>query len=381
MFRGLTIALMILVNNPGSWGHIHPPLRHAAWHGLTPTDLVFPFFLFIVGAAVSLSFARRTATGATRGGLVRKIVSRSAIIFALGLLLNGFPFNIPLNATMAADFSLSRIPESLADLRIPGVLQRIALCYLLAGLAVVLAGRNRNRVLVTVGFLVLYELLMRLPLTPGWGAGSFDLPDNFVRWADLHLLGATHLYKVGDIPFDPEGLVSTLPAAATTMAGFFAGEYLQGPLLLTTKLRRLGLTGSGLAAAGLLACPLEPVNKQLWTASYVLLTGGLAMITLAFSSWMIDVRKWRAGTLPAVVFGSNPLVAFVGSGILARTLVLVQTMDAQGHSVSLKRWMYEGIFVPLAGPVNGSLLYAVANVIFWLGILWILHRRKLFIKI
>jgi predicted acyltransferase len=227
----------------------------------------------------------------------------------------------------------------------------------------------------------LYELLMRLPLAAGWGAGSFDLPDNFVRWADLHLLGEAHLYKVGDVAFDPEGLVSTLPAAATTMAGFFAGEFIRGPLPLTTKLHRLGLAGAGLTAAGLLACPLEPVNKQLWTGSYVLLTGGLAMITLAISSWMIDERKWRAGTLPAVVFGSNPLVAFVGSGILARTLILVQTVDAQGQSISVKRWMYEEIFAPVAGPVNGSLLYAVANVIFWLGILWILHRRKLFIKI
>ncbi len=381
MFRGLTVALMILVNNPGSWAHIHPPLRHSAWHGLTPTDLVFPFFLFIVGAAVSLSFARRTAAGAMRGELLRKIVSRTVIIFALGLFLNGFPFNIPLNATMAADFSLAGIPESLAVLRIPGVLQRIALCYLLAGLTVVLAGRNRNRALATVGFLVLYELLMRLPLTPGWGAGSFDLPDNFARWADLQLLGAAHLYKVGDVAFDPEGLVSTLPAAATTMAGFFAGEFIRGSLPLTSKLRRLGLAGAGLTAVGLLTCPLEPVNKQLWTVSYVLLTGGLAMITLAFSSWLIDLRRWRVGTLPAVVFGSNPLVAFVGSGVLARTLVLVQTMGAKGQAVSLKRWMYEETFVPLAGPVNGSFLYALANVIFWLGVLWLLHRRKLFIKI
>jgi len=372
---------MILVNNPGSWAHIHPPLRHAAWHGLTPTDLVFPFFLFIVGVAISLSFARRMADGATRGDLVRKIVSRSVIIFALGLFLNGFPFNIPLNTTMAADFSLARIPESLADLRIPGVLQRIALCYLLAGLAVVLTGRNRNRTLVVAGFLILYELLMRLPLVPGWGAGSFHLADNFVRWTDLHLLGAAHLYKVGDVAFDPEGLVSTLPAAATTMAGFFVGEYIRGPLPLVTKLRRLGLAGSGLAVAGLLVCPLEPVNKQLWTASYVLLTGGMAMVTLAISSWMIDVRKWRAGTLPSVVFGSNPLVVFVGSGILARTLVLVQTMNAQGQAVSMKCWIYEGVFVPVAGPVNGSLLYAIANVIFWLGILWILYQKRLFIKI
>ena len=372
---------MNLVNNPGSWAHIHPPLRHAAWHGLTPADLVFPFFLFIVGAAVSLSFNRRLGEGATRGDLVRKIIYRSMVIFALGLFLNGFPFNIPLNTSMAQDFYPARILESFANLRIPGVLQRIALCYLITGLTVVLVRGNRNRALVAAGFLVVYELLLRLPLVPGWGGGSFALQDNFVRWADLHLLGAVHLYRVGDVPFDPVGLVSNLPAAATTMAGFFAGEFLGKPIPLTTKLRRLALAGSGLALAGLIACRFEPVNKQLWTVSYVLVTGGLALITLAISSGMIDVRRWRACTLPAVVFGSNPLVAFVGSGLLARALVLVQTTDPQGKAVSLKRGLYEGFFAPLAGLVNGSLLFALSTVIFWLFILWILHRQRLFIKI
>ena len=372
---------MILVNNPGSWSHIHPPLRHAAWNGLTPTDLVFPFFLFIVGVAISLSFARRADAGATRGQLVRKILTRAGIIFLMGLFLNGFPFNLPLNAAMAARFSWSSIPDSLQTLRIPGVLQRIALCYLLAGLTVVLTGRTRNRVLVTAGFLLLYELLMRLPLVGGWGCGSFEMADNFVRWADLRLLGEAHLYRVEGVPFDPEGLVSTLPAAATTMAGFFTGEFIRGSRPLTSKFRQLFQVGSGLVIAGLFMCRLEPVNKQLWTVSYVVLTGGLAMVTLAFSSWMMDVRKWRTGTLPAVVFGSNPLVVFVGSGILARTLALVQIPDAHGNSISLSRSLYEGIFLPLAGPENGSFLYALTSVVFWLGILWILYARRLFIKI
>jgi predicted acyltransferase len=381
VFRGLTVALMILVNNPGSWAHIHPPFRHAAWHGLTFADLVFPFFLFIVGVAISLSFAKRISQGATRGGLVRKIVTRALIIFVLGLFLNGFPFNIPLNASAAHDFYPARILESLADLRIPGVLQRIALCYLMTGLTVVLVRTNRHRALVVVGFLIVYELLLRLPLVAGWGAGSFALQDNFVRWADLHLLGAAHLYRVGELPFDPEGLVSTLPAAATTMAGFFAGEFLRGPLSLPTKLTRLALAGTGLALAGLGAHRVEPVNKQLWTVSYVLVTGGLALIVFALSSWMVDVRRWRRGTFPAVVFGSNPLVAFVGSGLLARILVLVQTTTSQGQATSLKRGLYDGFFSPLAGPVQGSLWYAIATVIFWFLVLWMLYRQRWFIKI
>lgn len=372
---------MILVNNPGSWAHIHPPFRHAAWHGLTPTDLVFPFFLFIVGVAVSLSFSRRVAEGAGRRDLARKVVSRSVIIFLLGLFLNGFPFGIPLNASLAADFSPADISAAFFGLRIPGVLQRIALCYLLAGLTVVFTGKLRSRVLVTAGFLVLYELLMRAPLVPGWGSGSFQMADNFVRWVDLGLLGEGHLYKTGGMAFDPEGLVSTLPAAATTMLGFFTGEFLRSSRPLGKKLRSLELWGAGAGAAGLVFCLLEPVNKQLWTASYVLLTGGLAMMVLALSSWMMDVKRWRTGTLPMVVFGSNPLVAFVGSGLLARILVLVQVKGVEGSPVSLKSWLNKEIFTPMAGPLNGSLLFAVGVVVFWLGVLWILHRRKMFIKI
>ena len=372
---------MILVNNPGSWAHIHPPLRHAAWHGLTPTDLVFPFFLFIVGVAVSLSFSRRVDAGAGRTDLVRKIVSRSVIIFFLGLFLNGFPFGIPLNASMAAEFSLSDIPAVFEGLRVPGVLQRIALCYLLAGLTVVSTRKTRDRVLISAGFLVLYELLMRLPLVAGWGGGSFALADNFVRWADLGLLGENHLHKIGDVAFDPEGLVSTLPAVATTMFGFFAGEFIRSSRPWTEKLRLFGVWGAGLSVLGLIYCRLEPVNKQLWTVSYVLLTGGLAMMTLAASSWMMDVRRWRIGTMPMVVFGSNPLVAFVGSGLLARVLVLVQVTGSEGQPVSLKRWLYEEVYAAVAGPVNGSLLFALTVVVFWLGILWVLYRRKIFIKI
>jgi predicted acyltransferase len=372
---------MILVNNPGSWAHIHPPLRHAAWHGLTPTDLVFPFFLFIVGVAVSLSFARRAAAGAGRGDLVRKVVSRSLIIFLLGLFLNGFPFGLPLNARAAADFSLGDIPASLASLRIPGVLQRIALCYLLVGLTVVSARRTRNRILVTAGFLVVYESLMRLPLIAGWGGGSFDLGDNFARWVDLGFFGEDHIYQTERTAFDPEGLVSTLPAAATTMGGFFVGEFLRGTRPLAEKLRRLCGWGAVAAAGGLVFCGLEPVNKQLWTASYVLLTGGLATLTLAVSSWAMDVRRWRTGTLPLVAFGSNPLLAFVGSGLLARTLNLVQVAGPRGQPESLHRWLYVEIFAPVAGPLNGSLLFALAVVLFWMGILWALYRRRVFIRI
>ena len=367
VFRGLTVALMILVNNPGSWAHIHPPLRHARWNGWTPTDLVFPFFLFIVGVAISLSFARRLDAGADRVQLVRKIFWRSVVIFLLGLFLNGFPF------TGGA--------ELWQNFRFWGVLQRIAVCYLLAGLTVVMFARWQGRALVALGLILIYELGMRLPLVPDWGAGSFALEDNFVRYLDLKLWGETHLYWGTGIPFDPEGLWSTWPAAVTTLAGFFTGEFLRGGLGLGAKLRRMVALGVVLFLVGQALHLAELVNKQLWTVSYVILTGGLALVVLAGSTWAIDVKGWNRWTKPAVVFGSNALVVFVGSGVLARILYLVKVPGPDGQVVSLKHWIYNQLFVPWAGQLNGSLLYAFAFILLWLGILWILYERKIFLKI
>jgi len=367
VFRGLTVALMILVNNPGSWAHIHPPLRHAAWHGLTPTDLVFPFFLFIVGVAVSLSFARRLEAGAERADLLQKITLRTVIIFACGIFLNGFPW--------------TGLPGSLADLRIMGVLQRIALCYLAAGLTVVLVKGTLGRLAVMVGFAIGYELLMRLRLVSGWGAGSFVLEDNLVRWVDLQVLTAPHMSRVGDTAFESEGLLSTLPAILTTMLGFFTGEYLRMAGDLAPKLKRLAAAGCGLVAVGVAWAPIEPINKQLWTMSYVLVTGGLALAVLAFSSWVYDLRGWRRGTRPAVIFGSNPLVVFLGSGLLVRIMILIRIPQADGGSLTLQRTLYTKVFVPLAGDTWGSFLNAVVFTAFWLGVSWWLYRRRIFVKI
>jgi predicted acyltransferase len=367
VFRGLTVALMILVNNPGSWAHIYPPLRHAAWHGWTPTDLVFPFFLFIVGVAMSLSFARRLEQGAGPGQLVQKILTRSVIIFLLGLFLNGFPF------TGGA--------EQWSTLRYWGVLQRIAACYLLAGLTVVLVPYRRGQWLVLAAVVLLYELGMRLSLVNGWGGGSFALENNFTRWLDLRLWGEAHLYGGAGMPFDPEGLWSTLPAVATALAGFFTGQYLRGPVALTRKLRILAGLGVGLFLIGQALHLVEPVNKQLWTVSYVILTAGLALVVLAGSTWVIDVRRWHRWTRPAVVFGSNALVVFVGSGIVARLLVMIKVSGAGEGTISLKHWLYSRLFLPWAGATGGSFLYAVAFILIWLAILWWLYRRRIFVKI
>lgn len=367
VFRGLTVALMILVNNPGSWAHIYPPLRHARWHGWTPTDLVFPFFLFIVGVAISLSFSRRLEAGADRQQLLGKIIYRTVLIFVLGLFLNGFPF--------------TGGSEQWVTLRIWGVLQRIAVCYLLAGLTVVLLPTLKGRVGLTVALLLLFELGMRLPLAAGWGAGSFALEDNFVRWLDLATIGAQHMYGGTGIPFDPEGLWSTLPAAATALLGFFCGEFLRREGALTRKLKTLILWGMAGVVTGQILHFIEPVNKQLWTVSYVILTAGLALLTLAVSIWAMDIRRWTRWTKPAVVFGSNALVVFVGSGIMARLLVLIKVPGGGSGEISLKYWLYSNLFVSWAGPLNGSLFFALTFILVWLGVLWILYARRIFLKI
>jgi predicted acyltransferase len=234
---------------------------------------------------------------------------------------------------------------------------------------------------VAAGLLLVYELGMRLPLIDGWGGGSFALDDNFVRWLDLQLWGAAHLYGGAGVAFDPEGLWSSLPAAVTTLLGYFAGLYLLGAESLTRKLRGFAAAGLALFLAGQLLHMVEPVNKQLWTVSYVVLTGGLALLTLAFSLWAIDMRGWRRGTLPAVVFGSNPLVAFVGSGLLARLLVMVRAPGSAGGSGTLKHWLHGHLFASWASPQVASALFAVGQVLLWLGLLWVLYRRKVFIKI
>lgn len=381
VFRGLTVGLMILVNNPGSWSHIYGPLRHASWHGWTPTDLVFPFFLFIVGVAMALSFGKRMEAGADVAALKKKVWSRGAIIIGLGLFLNGFPFNIPLNAQMAADFEFLDIFRRFTTLRYWGVLQRIGLCYLISGLIILHFPRTRDRIFAVGVLILIYEFFMRVPLVDGWGAGSFALQDNFIRYIDMLIFGEAHLYGGTGVPFDPEGFLSSFPAVLTTMSGFWLGEYLRKPIDHQDKLTNLSVIGIILFVLGSILGLLEPINKQLWTVSYVVVMAGLAVMMVVVSSYIIDVKKWNFWIKPAIVFGSNALVVFVGSGIIGRLMYMVKTTNAEGDIISIKHALYSGFFVPLAGDLNGSLLYALTNIAFWLAILWYLYSKKIFVKI
>jgi len=348
---------MIIVNNPGSWAHIYPPLAHAEWHGWTPTDLIFPFFLFIVGVSLVVAFTRRELAGATPRDLARKAVLRGVLIVLVGLLLAGFP------------------RYDLATLRWPGVLQRIGVVYTATAL-VFLGFGPRQRRWITAGLLLGYWAVLTFVPVPGGVAGDLSREGNLGAWLDRLLLGG-HLWTPG---FDPEGILSTFPAIATCLIGTFAGERLLADGSPGDRTTGLLLLGAALVVAGLAWDPWFPINKGLWTSSYVLLTGGFACQSLAACYWIIDVRhrdRW-AGT--AYVLGTNALFAFVLSGVLARVMALWR-IPADGGQMPVREWIFANVLAPLAGPRNGSVLYAVLNLVLVLLITGVLYRRRWFIRL
>jgi predicted acyltransferase len=365
---------MILVNDPGSWGHIYPPLEHAEWNGWTPTDLIFPFFLFIVGVSLTLSFAARIARGIARRALVMHVLRRSALIFALGLFLNGFP-----------DFDLG-------TLRIMGVLQRIALCYLAAGLLYLFtfqretpAGQPerihanlRMTAAVAVALLIGYWALMTFVPVPGYGAGHLGKEDNLGAYVDRTLMPG-HLWSES-VTWDPEGLLSTLPAIATLLIGILAGEWLRSGRSGSRKAVGLAAAGLVLLIAGRLLHPYFPINKNLWTSSFVLFTGGAAMLALAACYWIADVRAWRGWTPPFLVFGTNAILAYALAAIVSEISTDFEFSTAGGHETTLHGWIYDGYFLPRASPVNASLAFALFFVLVIFVLLLPFYRRKLFLR-
>jgi predicted acyltransferase len=364
VFRGLTIAGMILVNNPGSWSTVYRPLTHADWHGWTPTDLIFPFFLFAVGVSIVLALAPPLEAGAPRGRLVTRIVGRSAVLFALGLFLAGFP-----------RFDLSTI-------RIPGVLQRIAVCYLGSAL-LFLATWGRRQIAATAavaaGLLLGYWALMALVPVPGFGAGDLGREGNLAAYVDRAVLGP-HIWRAGKV-YDPEGLLSTLPAMATTLAGVLTGRWLRAPGPPAAK--AAGMVGAGAAAAlvGLAWDHWFPINKALWTSSYAVFTAGAALLLLAACFWAMEIQGWRRWGTPFAVFGTNAIAAFAFSTFAARLMILIKVPGTDGAEVSLHRWVYAHFFAPWTAPANASLLFALAYVLIWLAAMGALYRRRIFIRV
>jgi len=364
VMRGATIAGMLLVNNAGDWGHTFAPLLHAEWNGWTPTDLVFPFFLFMVGVAIPLAFASRLEkSGGDRGPLYRQIVRRTVILFALGLFLIWFPFT-------GIDWS---------TVRIPGVLQRIAVVYFFASLAYLHLG-TRGRAWLTGGLLLGYWLVMMLVPVPGFGAGDLSPEGNVAGLVDRLILGA-HVWSYAPGPADPEGILSTFPAIATALAGVFTGEWLRTQKSQNEKLIGLFVSGSIAAAAGAVFGWFFPVNKNLWTSSYVVLTAGLALLTLAVTLYFVDLRGRDRWATPFVIFGTNSIVAYVLSGLLARILYKIRWAGVDGSSISLKSWLYGHFFQSWIPEYFASLAWASVHVVLILLLTWLLYRKKIFIKI
>ncbi len=372
VFRGATIAGMILVNNPGTWSAVYPPLLHAPWHGWTPTDLIFPFFLFIVGVAIALAYTKRLERGVEKSALVKKAAGRAAILFGLGLFMAAYPF-----FTFDPHFGLR---PGLSTLRIMGVLQRIAICYMAASLLFLYA-RPKTRHLWTAGLLIGYWLAMTLVPVPIYGAGQLSEPGGtLAAFIDRLVLGE-HLWVGADRLWDPEGLLSTIPAIATTLFGIWTGLLLLSESEPAQKAAQLMVRGVLLVVAGYLWNWFFPINKSLWTSSYAVFTAGQAMCGLALCYWFIDVKGHRGWTQPFVVYGVNAITVFVLSGLLAKTLLYIPVAQADGSEISLQGYLFKTIFLAVASPVNASLLYALTWIVVWYVILLWMYRKQIIIKI
>lgn len=436
-FRGMTIAGMVLVNNPGTWSAIYGPLKHAEWHGITPTDYVFPFFLFIVGVSISIALGKRK-TEKAGSDVYKKIITRSLAIFATGLAISALPLFVmgdtniawPLKWIAAISiiaslyflflrnfkvaFSLialwavivfgSLIAGSdvawynVGQMRIPGVLQRIAVCYLIVSL-IFLHTNWKQQAAIGIALLLVYWLLMTVVQVPGCDVTTIDdKACNLAAWLDRTILTEAHIWRSAKV-FDPEGILSTVPALATTISGVLTGTWLTQKYKdndesegsqATIKddqagdLRKavgLFFMGTILLAIGWTWSLVFPLNKSLWTSSYVVYTSGLALLTLGFCYYVIDIKGYKRWARPFVIFGVNALALFVFSGIMARVMGMIRILAADEKTISLQQWIFNNLFLSWAEPINASLAYAISFILLWLFLMWLLYRRRLFIKI
>ncbi len=439
VFRGMTIAGMVLVNNPGTWSAIYGPLKHAEWHGITPTDYIFPFFLFIVGVAIPIALSKRIETGITRD-VYFKIVTRSVLIFALGILMSAIPFfnfaetqipwllkvlivlsysaalflylwdkTIPalivagVTAAIVTGFFLAGsvvAPYNIATMRIPGVLQRIAVCYLVVSL-IYLHTNWKQQSVIGIALLLLYWLLMTIVPVPGCEVWTVDdKACNLAAWLDRTILTEAHMWRSAKV-FDPEGILSTIPAIVTTISGVLTGTWLlrkdkgerikyndpensavRSPHSALEKALGLFFAGTVLLAVGWSWSLVFPLNKSLWTSSYVVYTSGLALLTLAFCYYVIDIKGYKRWAKPFVIFGVNALALFVFSGIMARLMGMIRFAGPDGKEIYASAVdLQQHLSFVSCSPLNASLAYAVSYILFWLFLMWLLYRRRIFIKV
>ena len=358
-FRGATIAFMILVNTPGDGRHVYAPLQHSEWHGWSPTDVVFPSFLWIVGVAMTLSMGRSLTDGASRARLFRQALRRSAILFVLGVLVYVYP------------------GFDLGSQRILGVLQRIAICYLVAA-AIYLTTGIRGQIVWIVGLLSGYWLIMGFVPVPGYGSGQLDVERNFAHYID-HLVLGSHNYH-STKTWDPEGIVSTLPAIATVLFGIMAGHILRLKRTLAERTIWLFLAGILLTAVGLVCNQWLPINKKLWTSSFSLFMAGLDFLMFAVFLWLVDGRGYQRAVKPLVIMGKNAIVVYLASEFLDEAFGWIH-WTSEGQTISLHRWLFENLFAGLFSPINASLLYGIAYTLVIYLFAYGMYRRGWFVKV
>ena len=383
VFRGVTVAGMILVTDPGTYSARYWPLCHSEWNGATPTDIIFPAFLVAIGLSMTLSFIARMQRGAPRSSLLLRVLRRSVMLIILGLLVNGFP-----------DYPLHTI-------RIPGILQHIALCYLAASilyLPLFYREGNEERIrrmiviaLSTAGVLALYWMLFKLVPVPGFGKGRLDSLGNFGAYVDRSVFGVRHLWAYGTTPgygvtFDPDGLLVALSSLGNLLIGVLAGEWLSTGYSRARKVTVLLAAGGFLILLGWGLSPWMPLNKKLWTSTFTLLSSGYALLAFAVFYFVLDAKRWRSWmtrwwTSPALVFGTNAMLAFAISSVITTLSDRLHKAVAQGSPITLHKWAYLYGFASWMKPIHASLAYAITIVLLNLAVIYPLYRRRIFLRI
>ncbi|HPB31262.1 MAG TPA: heparan-alpha-glucosaminide N-acetyltransferase domain-containing protein [Candidatus Sumerlaeota bacterium] len=370
VFRGATIAAMLLVNNAGDWGNAFPPLLHADWHGCTFTDLIFPFFLFIMGVAMTFSFSKRTSGDGNTGALYIQIIRRTIILFGLGMIIKVFVWQA--------------LGHPYAPL---GVLQRIALCYLFASI-IIMHSSVKGVLAWTLALLAVHYILLKLIPFPGGEAGCLEKFKNIADWFDTRVLGK-HLYDYDaalGMGHDAEGLAGTLSAIASTLAGVLCGHWIKDKAKNDyEKVAGMGVAGTILIGLGLLWRYDIPLNKNLWTPPYVVYTTGCALLGLGVFYWVIDIKGWKSWSRPFLWYGVNPITAYFGASLMAYTTVWIKWQDAAGGRVYLKYFLYDHIYkswVPhLFGHTVSSACWGLTYVVFWGLVMWVMYQKKIIIKV
>ena len=366
VLRGMAIAGMMMVNNHGPGSEVYTQIEHAPWNGCTFADWVFPTFLFVVGVAMTFSFSRRAHDASQKKALYGHVLKRTAVLFLLGIVLNAisynnFPFFFP------------------STVRIPGVLQRIAACYLVVSL-ILLNCKIRGQAVWAIGLVVAYWLMLELIPVPGYGAGVLQPAGSLEWYVDSHLFKG-HTYIYAPTPgFDPEGLVSTIPAIATTLFGALTGQWLRSDKPQKSKANWMLAAGVVLTLVGAVLGIWMPINKNLWTSSYAVFMTGIDLVCFGILYWFIDIRGFKKWAIPFVIYGMNAISVYFLSDIVAKLLAIIE-WESSGATISLRSYIYQNLLLQIVSPINASLVYAISFMLLMYLIAWIMWRRKWFIKI